>query len=295
MPLLGAHMSVAGGLHHAFAHICKVGGEALQIFTRNQRQWGAAPVNGQEAAEFLAAWRAAGEMPVAAHNSYLINLAGNRGETEQRSIQALIDELGRCRLLQIPWLIMHPGSHLGQGVKAGIARCSRNLDMVLQGAGPDNRVTILLENTAGQGSNLGSRFEELAEIIASSRNPERFGICFDTCHAFAAGYDLRTPAAYEATFAAFARRIGLDRLLFFHLNDAMKGLGSRVDRHTHIGQGMIGLQGFRLLMNDPRFRRHPMVLETDKSPDLHEDMENLALLRGLMTEKIERVSIGMEN
>jgi deoxyribonuclease IV len=283
MPLLGAHMSVAGGLHHAFDHLSKVGGEALQIFTRNQRQWQAAPVSEEEAAAFRAAWQAAGEPPVAAHNSYLINLAGNKPETEERSIAALVAELERCRILEIPWLIMHPGSHLGQGTKAGLARCSRNLDTVLEEAGKANRVTILLENTAGQGTNLGRSFEELAAIIAACRQPQRFGICFDTCHAFAAGYDLRTPQAYQATFAELDRIIGLERLHFFHLNDALKPLGSRVDRHTHIGQGEIGRAGFGLLMNDPRFRRHPMVLETDKGPDLREDIENLAVLRGLMT------------
>lgn len=282
MPLLGAHMSVAGGLHHAFAHIRKVGGEALQIFTRNQRQWRTAPVGKAEAAEFAAAWEAAGKMPVAAHDSYLINLAGPKPEIEAKSIQALIDELARCQALGIEWLIMHPGSHLGAGEAAGIAKCSRNLDTVLAEAGADNRVTILLENTAGQGTNLGRSFSELAGIIAASRHPERFGVCFDTCHAFAAGYDLRTPAAYKKTFAEFDRLIGLERLRFFHLNDAIKGLGSRVDRHTHIGKGEIGLEAFRLLLNDPRFRHHPMILETEKSEDLHEDMENLAVLRGLL-------------
>lgn len=282
MPLLGAHMSVAGGLHHAFEHISRVGGEALQIFTRNQRQWRTAPVSREEAAQFKAAWREAGAMPVASHDSYLINLAGPRSEIEAKSVQALIDELTRCQALGIPWLIMHPGSHLGEGEEAGIARCSRNLDRVLAGAGPGNQVTILLENTAGQGTNLGRNFSELAAIIAGSRQPERFGVCFDTCHAFAAGYDLRTPAAYQKTFAEFDRLLGLARLQFFHLNDALKGLASRVDRHAHIGQGQIGLEGFRLLMNDPRFQKHPMVLETEKSEDLHEDRENLALLRGLI-------------
>jgi len=276
-------MSVAGGLHHAFDHLRKVGGEALQIFTRNQRQWQAAPVSKEEAAAFRAAWQAAGTPPVAAHNSYLINLAGNKPETEERSIVALIAELERCRILEIPWLIMHPGSHLGQGTEAGLARCSRNLDTVLASPGKANRVTILLENTAGQGTNLGRSFEELAAIIAACRQPQRFGICFDTCHAFAAGYDLRTPQAYQATFAELDRIIGLERLHFFHLNDALKPLGSRVDRHTHIGQGEIGRAGFGLLLNDPRFRRHPMVLETDKGTDLREDIENLTVLRGLMT------------
>ena len=282
MPLLGAHMSVAGGLHHAFAQLTKVDGEALQIFTRNQRQWRAAPISAEEAAAFHRAWQAAGPVPVAAHNSYLINLAGNKPETEQRSISALRDELLRCQALAIPWLIIHPGSHLGQGTAAGIKRCSRNLDTAFNQAGPDNRVVILLENTAGQGTNLGRSFAELAEIIAACRHPERLGICFDTCHAFAAGYDLRTQAAYQQTFRELEQTVGLDRLHFFHLNDAAKPLASRVDRHSHIGRGEIGREGFRLLLNDPRFRHHPMVLETDKGPDLLEDIANLQLLRSLI-------------
>ncbi|MDH4322472.1 MAG: deoxyribonuclease IV [Desulfobulbaceae bacterium] len=174
---------------------------------------------------------------------------------------------------------MHPGSHLGEGVEEGLARFSRNLDAVL--ANSDAGVMVLLETTAGQGTNLGSRFEELAAIIGQSRHPDRLGVCFDTCHAFAAGYDLRTPAGYAAVFEDFDRRIGLDRLRFFHLNDSVKGLGSRVDRHAHIGQGEIGSEGFRLLLNDPRFASHPMTLETPKADDLAEDITNLALLRSL--------------
>ncbi|MDZ7640661.1 MAG: deoxyribonuclease IV [Desulfurivibrio sp.] len=282
MPLLGAHMSIAGGLYHAFEHIRKVDGQALQIFTRNQRQWRVPPVHEKEAADFLEAWRQAAEMPVAAHDSYLINLAGYKPETEERSRQALTAELERCQALRIPWLVMHPGSHLGRGAKEGIERLTRNLDQVLEAAGEENRVTILLENTAGQGTNLGRDFTELAEIVAGCRYPQRLGFCFDTCHAFAAGYDLRTPAAYERTFKEFDDQLGLNRLHFFHLNDAAKDLGSRVDRHAHIGQGKIGLEGFRLLLNDPRFADHPMVLETDKGPDLREDIENLRVLRGLL-------------
>ncbi len=274
-------MSVAGGLHFAFDHLRKVHGKALQIFTRNQRQWRAAPIAPAEAKAFHAAWEAAGRPPVASHTSYLINLASPKPEVAAKSVQALADELERCAALGIPYVIMHPGAHLGAGVEAGIALVARHLDAAL-GAAKTKKVTVLLENTAGQGTTLGASFAELAGIIAASRHPARLGVCFDTCHAFAAGHDLRTPASYQATFAEFDRLVGLNRLRFFHLNDAIKGLGSHLDRHTHIGQGQLGLDGFRLLLNDPRFSDHPMVLETPKDADLTEDIENLRILRGLI-------------
>lgn len=281
MPLLGAHMSVAGGLHLAFDRLQKVGGCALQIFTRNQRQWRAAPVTVEEAALFQAAWAAAGKPPVASHDSYLINLASNKEETVAKSMAALADELDRCQALAIPYLVMHPGSHLGDGSEAGVARFVKHLDAVLAESGAAS-VQVLLETTAGQGTNLGASFEELAAMLGRSRFPQRLGICFDTCHAFAAGYDFRTPPGYEQVFVDFDRLIGIDRLKFFHLNDSIKGLGSRVDRHTHIGQGEIGIEGFRLLMNDPRFASLPMALETPKGDDLAEDITNLKRLRGLL-------------
>ncbi len=280
MPLLGAHMSVAGGLAAAFVRLERAGGEALQIFTRNQRQWRAAPVTAEEAASFRAAWHRAGGPPVAAHDSYLINLASDMPETVRKSGAALAGELDRCAALGIDFLVMHPGSHLGGGVKEGIGRFVYHLDAVL--ADSDSAVTVLLETTAGQGTNLGARFEELAAMIDRSRHPQRLGVCFDTCHAFAAGYDIRTPATYHRTFAEFDRLLGLDRLRLFHLNDSLNGLGSRVDRHTHIGQGEIGLEAFRFLMNDPRFASRPMILETPKGDDLAEDIENLTLLRSLV-------------
>lgn len=282
MPLLGAHMSVAGGLHHAFAHIRKVNGEALQIFTRNQRQWRAAPISEAEAAQFRNAWHGCGLMPVASHDSYLINLASPKGEVAEKSVHALADELERCAKLAIPSVVMHPGAHLGAGTAAGLATFTRHLDAAFGAASSATKVMVLLENTAGQGTSLGASFEELAGIISQSAYPDRLGVCYDTCHGFAAGYDIRTAKAYEQTFAEFDRIIGLDRLKFFHLNDAIKGLGSRVDRHTHIGRGEIGRSGFRLLVNDPRFASHPMVLETPKGDDLAEDIENLRLLRSLM-------------
>ena len=230
---------------------------------------------------FKARRRQAPGVSVASHDSYLINLASPNPETESKSIAAFVKELRRCAALGVEYLVMHPGSHLGEGVAAGLRRFTANLDRAISEADIGHQVMVLLETTAGQGTNLGARFEELATIIASSGYPKQLGVCYDTCHTFVAGYDIRTPKTYAETMARFDRLLGLERLRFFHLNDAMKGLGSRIDRHTHIGQGEITVAGFRNLINDPRFADHPMVLETPKSDDLHEDRENLALLRSL--------------
>lgn len=282
MPLLGAHESVAGGLHLAFDHIASVGGEALQIFTRNQRQWQAPPLTAEEIALFRRKWEEIGGMPVASHASYLINLGSGRDKQAEDSVRAFAGELRRCDSLGIPWAVIHPGSHGGAGIEAGLEKVARHLDRVFELAGDRSKVTVLLETTAGQGTGLGSRFAELAWIIGQSRFADRLGVCFDTCHVFAAGYDLRNEEAYAATMAELDRTVGIGRLRFFHLNDAKKGLGSRVDRHEHIGRGMIGLEGFRLLLNDRRFAAHPMTLETPKGKDLAEDRENLRLLRSLL-------------
>lgn len=282
MPLLGAHESVAGGLHLAFARILSVGGESLQIFTRNQRQWQAPPLTAEEIALFRRHWEEVGSLPVASHASYLINLGSGRQTLAEQSVSAFAAELRRCGSLGIPWAVIHPGSHGGAGTEAGLENVVRNLDRVFELAGEESGVTVLLETTAGQGTGLGSRFAELAWIIGESRFTERLGVCFDTCHVFAAGYDLRTEASYAATMADFDRTVGLGLLRFFHLNDCRKDLGSRVDRHEHIGRGMIGLQGFRLLLNDRRFAAHPMTLETPKGDALAEDRENLRLLRSLL-------------
>jgi deoxyribonuclease-4 len=287
MALLGAHMSVAGGLHLAFSHIKKVGGQALQIFTRNQRQWQAAPITAEEQRLFRAAWRAWGDWPVAAHNSYLINLASPDKEVRDKSVTALAAELERCAALAIPLLIMHPGSHGGDGGEAGLQRLVENLDLALARAANAEQVTVLLENTAGQGNALGAEFAEIAFIINHSAHGSRLGVCLDTCHLFAAGYDFRTSKSYRQTMGEFDRLIGIDRLRFFHLNDSIKGLGSRVDRHEHIGQGRIGLAGFRNFLLDPRFRAQPMTLETPKGKELKEDMVNLQVLRELQEVRSE--------
>ena len=183
----------------------------------------------------------------------------------------------------ILWVVIHPGSHGGDGVEAGLANIARHLDTVFEEAGDASKVKVLLEATAGQGTGLGSRFEELAWIINRSQFSGRLGVCLDTCHIFAAGYDFRTPQAYKETFSQIDQTIGLERVNFFHLNDSKKDLGSRVDRHEHIGEGKIGPEGFRLLLNDPRFADHPMTLETPKGKDLEEDRVNLEKLRSILT------------
>ncbi len=281
MPLFGAHESVAGGLHLAFSRIASVDGEALQIFTRNQRQWQPKPLEEEEVRKFRAAHAEHGEMPVASHASYLLNLATGKKELMEKSIAALTQEFERCRLLGVPYVVMHPGSHGGDGVEAGLERFVAAMDRVF--ARGNEEVMLLLETTAGQGTGLGSSFAELGYLRSRSRFPERVGVCVDSCHIFAAGYDLRSAEAYQATMAELEREVGLAQVRFFHLNDAKKELGSRVDRHEHIGKGMIGLEGFRNLVNDPRFAGMPMTIETEKGDDLAEDRENIAVLRSLMT------------
>jgi deoxyribonuclease-4 len=282
MPLLGAHMSIEGGLHMALERISRVHGESLQIFSKNQRQWKASPLSPAEIESFLLAWEKWGKGPVAVHDSYLINLANGDAKKAERAVTAFADEITRTSQLHIPYLIMHPGSHVGAGTEEGLRQLAVNLGRALEQSGDTSGVMVLLETTAGQGTGLGASFEELAYVISHSKFSGRLGVCFDTCHAFAAGYDISTKAGYAKTFAAFDAIIGLMRLKFFHLNDSKRELGSRVDRHEHIGKGKIGLAGFRLLMNDPRFARHPMVLETPKERDLKEDIINLALLRRLV-------------
>ncbi len=280
MPLLGAHESVAGGLHLAFARIESVGGEALQIFTRNQRQWRPTEVKAEEITLFRNAHEKSQGMPVASHASYLINLATAKDELLEKSVHSLVLELDRCAQLGVPYVVLHPGSHGGDGIAAGLERFSRGLDRVMEQSG--GNVQVLVETTAGQGTGLGSTFAELAYILDNSKFPELLGVCVDTCHIFAAGYELRTADGYQATIAALESAIVLDKVRFFHLNDSKKELGSRVDRHEHIGKGAIGLDGFRNLLNDGRFASLPMTLETPKSDSLDEDRENLQILRSLL-------------
>jgi deoxyribonuclease-4 len=277
-------MSIAGGLHLAFARIREVQGESLQIFLSNQRQWKTTPLTSEMVTEFRRQWEENNHLPVAAHDSYLINLAAPDPTILERSVAAFADELQRAAALGISFLITHPGSHRGQGVEAGLERFVENMDRAITRS-KTSTVMVLIENTAGQGTNLGSTFEEISFIISESQYGDGLGVCFDTSHAFAAGYDIRTRVTYEDTLSKFDQIIGLERLKFFHINDSKRPLDSRVDRHEHIGEGEIGLAGFSLLLNDLRFRKHPMVLETPKGKELKEDKANLKVLRSLIAKE----------
>src|ERR1044071_5012175 len=280
-PLLGAHMSIAGGVGNAFLHGKKVACDAIQIFTKASRQWLAKPFEKEEIEQFAANRKETGIAKVIAHDSYLLNLGSPDEALREKSVAAFIDELERCEILGVSNLIAHPGSHVGAGELAGIKTIAKSLDEAHE-ACPGYRVQVTLEITAGQGSNLGYRFEQIAHIIDATRESDRLRVCFDTEHAFAAGYDLRTDEGYERTFGEFDETIGLARLAAFHLNDSKKEFNSRVDRHEHIGKGFIGVDAFRRLMNDKRFWGLPMCLETPKGPELKEDHENLTLLRSLI-------------
>jgi deoxyribonuclease-4 len=277
----GAHMSISGGLHKAFGYGERAGCDTIQIFSKNQQQWRGKALLEQDIALFKAEQQRTGFEPIIVHDSYLINLASPNDELWEKSIGAFADELERCNALGIPYLVTHPGAHTGSGEEAGLRREASALNRLLDtGVGGDTM--ILLETTAGQGTCLGQRFEHLTYLIEQAVRPERIGVCVDTCHMLAAGYDIRTPAACAATFAEFDRIVGIERIKAFHLNDSQKDLGSRVDRHTHIGDGCVGLEGFRAIVNDPRFADLPMILETPKGDDLAEDIENLSRLRGLI-------------
>jgi deoxyribonuclease-4 len=277
--LIGAHMSIAGGISKAFERGQSVQCRTIQIFLKSSNQWKAKPLTEEDKILFQEAQKTSGIHPVVAHDSYLINLASPNSDLYQKSIAAFMEEMERANFLGVPYLVLHPGAHVGSGVEAGIARIAAALNQAFARA--DSPVTILLENTAGQGSGLGYRFEELASIMEKIKEDGRVGICLDTCHAFAAGYDIRTKDAYASVMREFDRLIGIKKIRAFHVNDSKKELGSRVDRHAHIGQGFIGLEGFRCLINDKRFMKIPKILETPKGPDLAEDRINLATLRSL--------------
>jgi deoxyribonuclease-4 len=278
--LAGAHMSIAGGMHKAFERGGHARCKTIQIFLKNSTQWRAKSLTEEDRALFQKAQIKSGISPVLAHDSYLINLASPDRALYKKSLGAFVEELQRANFLGVPYLVLHPGSHTGSGIRAGIARIAKALTQAMDLVGPP--VTVLLENTAGQGTGLGYRFEQLASILERIGNPDRVGFCLDTCHAFAAGYDIRTEDGYEETMREFDRLIGVDRILAFHVNDSKKDLGSRVDRHCHIGKGFLGLDAFRFLVNDNRFTAVPKILETPKGTGFREDRRNLATLRSLL-------------
>jgi deoxyribonuclease IV len=283
MPLFGAHMSIAGGYYRALEAALEHDCEAVQLFTKNSNQWRAKELIEAEVAVFQETLRRTRVQSLLAHDSYLINLASPDETLYRRSLEAFTIELERAERLGLTFLVTHPGAHVGSGEPAGLKRVAAALSEVLRRC-KGYQVQILLETTAGQGSTLGHRFEHLASIVSSVRAPERIGVCMDTCHVFAAGYPLAPGSEYKKTFAKFDELIGIDKLRAFHLNDSLKPFGSRRDRHAHIGRGCLGLEPFRLLVNDRRFRDRPMLLETPKELDQNSNMDavSLAALRSLV-------------
>lgn len=286
LPPLGSHMSIAGGVDRAPARGASVDCTAMQIFVKNNNRWEGPPITAEQAENFARELKTA-RIPlkhVFAHTCYLINLASPKKEVVEKSVRALEDELRRCEQLSLPGLVMHPGAHLGTGRDTGIAQVVE-LSLQVFDRTPEVRTRLLFETTAGTGTNLGAPFEDLAGILKGIGQPERAGVCLDTCHIFAAGYDIRTPDAYEETMKEFERIVGFTNLHAIHLNDSKHPLGSRKDRHEHIGKGHIGEEGFRAVVTDKRLRSIPMSLETEKDETLTEDRMNLELLRRLAEDR----------
>jgi deoxyribonuclease-4 len=279
--LIGAHISIAGGVQEAFARGLEAGCTTMQIFTKNATRWEGPPPEPGTAARFREEQARAGIAPVFAHGSYLVNLASPDPSLLERSRLAFLDELRRADLLGLPFVVTHPGAHMGGGVEAGLARIGESLDWLDERTGGDGP-RVCLENTAGQGTVLGGDFGHLATILGRVRRPGRVGICLDTCHAHAAGYDMADGPAWSRTLEALEAAVGPGRILAVHLNDAKGERGGRLDRHEHLGRGRIGLEAFRLFMNDPRFERVPKVIETPKEDgDAAMDPVNLGVLRAL--------------
>lgn len=279
--LLGAHFSIADGLYKAILTASEYGCTVLQIFTKNAGTWQERRLSAHDIDLFDAARRQSRIEIICSHTSYLINLASPERNKYYRSVRALEHELTRSSQLSIPYVIMHPGSHMGMGAEGGMCRIAEGINTVFSNVS-DASCKLLLETTAGQGSNLGYTFEQLAEISNMIEDRERIGYCFDTCHVFAAGYDLRTKTAYHKTMEAFDRIIGLEHLYVMHLNDSKKGLGSKIDRHEHIGEGAIGIDAFRFIMNDRQLRAIPKIIETPKRGVIDYDRINLDRLRSLI-------------
>jgi deoxyribonuclease-4 len=279
---LGAHVSASGGVDLALVRANDFAMTACQLFTKNERQWAAKPLDPEVVERFLANQSQFSLKYLVAHDSYLINIASPNPEMWEKSVAALAHELERCDTLAIPYLVSHPGAHMGEGPDAGIARVGEAVNRIHDSA-PDGKSMILIETTAGQGSTLGRSFEEIASIIDQVHDKSRIGVCMDTCHIFAAGYDIRDADSYAATMNAFDAIVGLANLKCVHLNDSKKGLGLHVDRHEHIGKGELGLAAFGFLLNDPRLAGLPGILETPKeAPKFEEDQMNLETLRSLI-------------
>jgi deoxyribonuclease-4 len=280
---VGAHVSTAGGLELAFDHCKTIGADVCQVFTRNQRQWNPHPLSEEQIANFLQTWQDSPVTSVSSHGSYLINLATPKEDLAQKSITALADELLRADQLQLNSFVFHPGAHTGIGVAEGIKRIATRLTQVLDAVEP--KTIPLLETTAGQGSCIGSTFEELAQIIEllPKRWQSHVGICLDTCHVYSAGYDISEPGSFSEVLLEFDKLLGLERLQLLHLNDSKTPFNSHKDRHEHIGQGEIGSEAFRFIMNHPYLSTISKILETEKGENLEGDIMNITLLKNLVS------------
>src|SRR5213596_1571524 len=278
--VLGAHMSIRGGVSMAIERARSIRCTAMQMFVKNNMQWFARPLRREEIRASLNHVQRGELLSVFGHANYLINLAATNPQFHANSIRSLSEELVRADQLELSFLVLHPGAHLGASEEAGLEKIVESIDCVFSGL-PKIKTRIALETTAGQGSCLGDKFEHLAYIISRVREPERLCVCLDTAHVFASGYDIGSEAAVRKTFREFRRVIGLDRLVAIHLNDSKTACGSRVDRHEHIGKGRIGLDAFRFIMRDRRLSKIPKVLETPKGKDFAEDVLNLNTLRRL--------------
>ncbi|HET9418513.1 MAG TPA: deoxyribonuclease IV [Chthoniobacterales bacterium] len=285
--LLGAHMSIAGGVHMAIERACSIQCTAMQMFVKNNMQWFARPLTREEIRAFCNHVQRGELLSIFAHANYLINLAATNPQFHANSLRALAEELTRSNQLELPFLVLHPGAHLGAGEEAGLEKIIASIDAAFRVL-PKVKTKIALETTAGQGSCLGHTFEQIAYVIDNVRQPERLCVCLDTAHVFAAGYDISSEPAVRKMFREFDRTIGLNRLAAIHVNDSKAPRGSRVDRHEHIGKGKIGLNAFRAILRDCRFAKIPKVLETPKEKDLRQDIENLKTLRGLIEIKPPR-------
>lgn len=288
--LLGAHMSISGGFEKAFDRAESIGCTAMQIFTKSNRQWNAKKIDPEQAHAFCQADKKSSVAITITHATYLINIGSPDQETRTKSIKALIDELERCDILNIPCLVLHPGSFTNSSIEIALNNIVESLDAAF--AQSSTKAMVLLEIMAGQGSTTCYTFEQLAYILKNSSHKKRLGICFDTCHAFAAGYDFRTPATYQALWKSFDEIIGLEHLRAIHLNDSKKELGSRVDRHEDIGKGQLGLEAFELIMNDERLFDVPKILETPQD-DLQDYAKNMEILRQLISKETKR-KLGLE-
>jgi deoxyribonuclease-4 len=283
-PLLGAHMSISGGVHTAVERGMSIGCRTMQIFVKNNTQWRVSPLTDEQILTYKNLLMKSTIAPVIVHSTYLINMAATDNDMLRKSRELLVAELERCERLDIPYYNLHPGNHLGAGESEGIQKIAESINL-MHNQVPFQSTKTVLETTAGQGTSIGHRFEHLRAIIDLVEQQDRMAVCVDTCHIYAAGYDITNEQGYESTWREFESVIGLARLAAFHMNDSKRECGSRVDRHEHIGKGKMGLKGFRLLMNDPRFEHLPKILETPKGKDMKEDVINMKTLRRLVKRK----------